>query len=409
MVSGSGISARRIVVDARHHMLGRLSSILAKELLNGQRVVVVRCEEICLSGGLVRQKMKYLRFLRKRMNTKPSHGPIHFRAPSKILWRTIRGMIPHKTKRGAAALARLKVYEGVPPPYDKIKRMVIPDALKVLRLQAGHKYCLLGKLSSEVGWNHYDTIKELEDKRKERAQVTYERRKQLAKLRVKAEKAAEEKLGPQLAVIEPIKEQVKIPREKPYIYLKGEGKRKTNVTWNGHDNIAIDATFISEADYTIVKSITFINSYNIPPKGNVLMQAVAAMISGDKSTFYRCGFIGVQDTLWDVQGRHYFKLCTIVGAVDFIFGDGQSIYERCIISVNAGVLNGIIGSITAQGRTSLNDQSGFVFKDSAIFGNGLTLLGRPWRAYARVLFYNCSMSNIVVPQGWSAWNFIGHE
>ncbi|GFQ04412.1 60S ribosomal protein l13a-2 [Phtheirospermum japonicum] len=73
--------------------------------------------------------MKYLRFLRKRMNTKPSHGPIHFRAPSKILWRTIRGMIPHKTKRGEAALARLKVYEGVPPPYDKIKRMVIPDAL----------------------------------------------------------------------------------------------------------------------------------------------------------------------------------------------------------------------------------------------------------------------------------------
>lgn len=53
--------------------------------------VVVRCEEICLSGGLVRQKMKYLRFLRKRMNTKPSKGPIHFRAPSRILWRTIRG------------------------------------------------------------------------------------------------------------------------------------------------------------------------------------------------------------------------------------------------------------------------------------------------------------------------------
>ncbi|ONM09476.1 60S ribosomal protein L13a-1 [Zea mays] len=91
MVSGSGVCAKRIVVDARHHMLGRLSSIIAKELLNGQKVVVVRCEEICMSGGLVRQKMKYLRFLRKRMNTKPSHGPIHFRAPAKILWRTIRG------------------------------------------------------------------------------------------------------------------------------------------------------------------------------------------------------------------------------------------------------------------------------------------------------------------------------
>ncbi|KAE9460782.1 hypothetical protein C3L33_07307, partial [Rhododendron williamsianum] len=189
MVSGSGICARRVVVDARHHMLGRLASILAKELLNGQKVVVVRCEEICLSGGLVR----------------------------------------------AAALARLKAYEGIPTPYDKIKRMVIPDALKVLRLQAGHKYCLLGRLSSEVGWNHYDTIRhrgaclafllhyrswsggysvsllqymvaqrELEEKRKQKSQVVYERKKQLTKLRIKAEKAAEEKLGSQLEILAPV-------------------------------------------------------------------------------------------------------------------------------------------------------------------------------------------------------------
>ncbi|PKA49731.1 60S ribosomal protein L13a-1 [Apostasia shenzhenica] len=205
MVSGSAISKRRIVVDARHHMLGRLASIVAKELLIGQHIVVVRCEEICMSGGLVRQKMKFLRFLRKRMNTKPSHGPIHFRAPAKILWRTIRGMIPHKTKRGAAALSRLKAYEGVPPPYDKIKRMVIPDALKVLRLQPGHKYCLLGRLSKEVGWGYYDTIRELEEKRKQRAQVTYERRKHLAKLRLKAEKTVEEKLSSELEILAPIK------------------------------------------------------------------------------------------------------------------------------------------------------------------------------------------------------------
>ncbi|KAL6550422.1 hypothetical protein OROMI_020910 [Orobanche minor] len=40
------------------------------------------------------------------------------------------------------------------------------EGMRVLRLQAGHIYCLLGRLSSEVGWNHYDTIKELEKKRK---------------------------------------------------------------------------------------------------------------------------------------------------------------------------------------------------------------------------------------------------
>lgn len=70
------------------------------------------------------------------------------------------------------------------------------------------------------------------------------------------------------------------------------------------------------------------NSYNNPPTGsNPIRPAVAAMISGDKSAFYRCGFFGLQDTLWDVQGRHYFKLCSIQGAVDFVFGAGQSIYE----------------------------------------------------------------------------------
>ncbi|KAG6548150.1 hypothetical protein Mapa_010199 [Marchantia paleacea] len=204
MVSGSGVCAKVVVVDARHHMLGRLASILAKELLNGQRVVVVRCEEIALSGGLVRQKMKYLRFLRKRMNTKPSKGPIHFRAPSRILWRTIRGMIPHKTKRGAAALERLKAFEGIPQPYDKMKRMVIPDALKVLRLQPGHKFCLLGRLSAEVGWHHYDIVKELEEKRKVKSKVFYERKKQLVALRKLAAKKADEHLSASKELLAPI-------------------------------------------------------------------------------------------------------------------------------------------------------------------------------------------------------------
>ncbi|KAK9849638.1 hypothetical protein WJX84_001738 [Apatococcus fuscideae] len=174
------------LVDARGHMLGRLASVLAKQLLNGEQVVVVRTEEICISGGLTRQKMKYERFLRKRMNTQPSHGPIHFRAPSKILWRTVRGMIPHKTKRGAVALERLKAFEGIPPPYDKRKRMVIPDALKVLRLQHGHRYCKLGDLSQSVGWRHQENVAELEEKRKAVSAKYYEQKKKLRALQARA-------------------------------------------------------------------------------------------------------------------------------------------------------------------------------------------------------------------------------
>ncbi|KAF3457677.1 hypothetical protein FNV43_RR02335 [Rhamnella rubrinervis] len=206
------------------------------------------------------------------------------------------------------------------------------------------------------------------------------------------------------------REKVQIPYDKPYIMLKGEGKRKTQIVWDDHDSLAQSPTFASLADNIIVKSMSFVNSYNNPVNSNPRTPAVAAVITGDKSMFFRCGFYGLQDTLWDDNGRHYYKLCTIQGAVDFIFGGGQSLFERCAISVLGGALQpGLAGFITAQGRTNPHDSNGFVFKDCNVFGNGLTYLGRPWRSYSRVLFYNSKFSDIVVPQGWSAWNFAGQE
>ena len=43
-----------------------------------------------------------------------------FRAPAKIFARTVRGMLPHKRKRGILAYKRLKAYEGIPAPYNKV-------------------------------------------------------------------------------------------------------------------------------------------------------------------------------------------------------------------------------------------------------------------------------------------------
>lgn len=60
---------------------------------------------------------------------------------------------------------------------------------------------------------------------------------------------------------------------------------------------------------------------------NGITQGVAARIRADKCVFYDCGFLGVQDTLFSDIGRHYFKKCFIQGGVDFIFGNGQSIFE----------------------------------------------------------------------------------
>lgn len=40
-----------VIIDCRGHLLGRLSSIIAKQLLNGQPIVCVRTEEINISGS----------------------------------------------------------------------------------------------------------------------------------------------------------------------------------------------------------------------------------------------------------------------------------------------------------------------------------------------------------------------
>ena len=45
-----GFTPKAVVIDGRGHMMGRLASIIAKLLLNGQKVVVVRCDEINISG-----------------------------------------------------------------------------------------------------------------------------------------------------------------------------------------------------------------------------------------------------------------------------------------------------------------------------------------------------------------------
>ncbi|URD84038.1 pectinesterase [Musa troglodytarum] len=138
--------------------------------------------------------------------------------------------------------------------------------------------------------------------------------------------------------------------------FEGEGAHRTSIEWGdhspdrrGHGGKAT-ATFTSSASSFVAAGIAFKvgggfhhacvqikpslirtfllqNTYD----GSVnIRQALAAAISGDKSSFYNCSFIGFQDTLFDRKGRHYFKDCYIEGVMDFIFGNGQSIYEVSI-------------------------------------------------------------------------------
>lgn len=126
----------------------------------------------------------------------PKRGPYHFRAPSKIFLRVVRGMVPHKLKRGDDALERLRCHEGVPPPYDKVKRMIVPPALRILKLSPGRDFCTLGRLSQEVGWKYANVIETLELKRKARSAIRVELKKKDAALKRRAHKDLEKQLEP---------------------------------------------------------------------------------------------------------------------------------------------------------------------------------------------------------------------
>ncbi|KAK2114245.1 60S ribosomal protein L13A [Saguinus oedipus] len=108
-----------------------------------------------------------------QINTNPSRGPYRFQTHCGMFWWTVRGMLPHKTKRGQATLDRLKVFHCIPPPYDKKKWMVVPAALK-------------------VGWK-YQTVTATQERRKEKAKIHHQKKKQLVRLRKQAEKNVEKK------------------------------------------------------------------------------------------------------------------------------------------------------------------------------------------------------------------------
>ncbi|XP_061342208.1 putative pectinesterase 10 [Gastrolobium bilobum] len=197
-------------------------------------------------------------------------------------------------------------------------------------------------------------------------------------------------------------EKVQISLYKSCVFLEGDGKDVTTIT--NDKNTA--ATFTSSPSNVIVHGITFQNSFNLVGE-RPMSPAMAASIYGDKSVFYKCAFMGLQDTLFDAMGRHYFKDCYIQGEVDFIYGGGQSYYEDCKIHATQG--KSPPGFITAQARESEKDTSGFIFKKGFVYGSGQVNLGRAYRNYSRVIFQETYLSSVVTPEGWNSWRFNGQE
>lgn len=113
------------IIDAKGLILGRMASIVAKRLLDGEKIVIVNAGDVVISGdkySVIQDAHEYLRI------GHPGKGPLHPRKPDLIVKRAIRGMLPYKTPRGREALKRLRVYIGIPDDLKGKSMETIPEA-----------------------------------------------------------------------------------------------------------------------------------------------------------------------------------------------------------------------------------------------------------------------------------------
>ncbi len=143
-------TSRPIVIDGTNHIAGRLSSSVAKLLLQGNRVVVVNAEKIMISGRKKNIVYEYDQFLKISSILHPKHGPFHPRRPDTMISRMIRGMLPRDKPSGKEALKRLRVYIGVPKDVKSLGKTQIEKA-KIRKSNA--LYTSVGELGKNVGWN----------------------------------------------------------------------------------------------------------------------------------------------------------------------------------------------------------------------------------------------------------------
>ncbi|XP_052112809.1 pectinesterase 2 isoform X5 [Arachis duranensis] len=192
------------------------------------------------------------------------------------------------------------------------------------------------------------------------------------------------------------------------IMLVGDGIGKTIITGSqsvgGGTTTFRSATVAITGDGFIAQDITSRNT-----AGAANHQAVALRSGSDLSVFYRCGFEGYQDTLYVYSDRQFYRECDIYGTVDFIFGNAATVLQNCNIYARNPPQKTI--TVTAQGRTDPNQNTGIIIHNSKITAaSGLnpssvkSYLGRPWKQYSRTVVMKTYLDSLINPAGWLEWS-----
>jgi len=237
--------------------------------------------------------------------------------------------------------------------------------------------------------------------------------------------------------ITPGKYEEKLTIDRPYITLEGESPDTTILTFHDYANMLMEdgskrgtfrsySCFIDTHDFT-AKNLTFENSSG---SGRVVGQALALYVDGDRILFDNCHFLGRQDTLFTaplppsviqkngfvgpkefaprINGRHYYKNCTIYGDIDFIFGSATAYFEHCeLFSLANPDKSGENHGYVTAASTPEGQEYGYVFYQCHFTGDcppHSVYLGRPWRNYAKTVLLECTLEEHIKEEGWHDWN-----
>ena len=136
------------IIDATGLIIGRLSTHVAKSLLNDKEleIAIINSEKAIVSGS---RKMVLNRYKDKRALNHPRKGPYFPRFPDRILKRTIRGMLPYQQDKGRTALKRVKVYMGIPKEFEGKKAKTVESAMN----KDLEQYVELAEIAKVLGAN----------------------------------------------------------------------------------------------------------------------------------------------------------------------------------------------------------------------------------------------------------------
>lgn len=115
------------VYDGEGKVLGRLASVVAKQLLSSKKVAIINAEKAIISGNAEATAAKYKVRLTLKEKANPEHSPYWSRRPDMLVKRIVRGMLPYNRPRGKTAYRALRVYLGVPEELKTVKPIEIPS------------------------------------------------------------------------------------------------------------------------------------------------------------------------------------------------------------------------------------------------------------------------------------------